>query len=195
MRLTKEKTAENRRLILAAASRLFRERGFDGVGVADVMAEAGFTHGGFYNHFASKEELEAASCAAEIERSNHAAAASLGWGHRTWGDFANDYVSRQHRDEPGSGCALAALAVDAGREGSDVQAPFGDGIDRIVNLLSEAMGEPREAALRLYSELVGAIVLSRSVKKAAPALAEEILDATRAALPKKPKRSGRRRTR
>ena len=69
MRVTKEQAAENRRKILAAASRLFRAKGFDGVGVADVMAEAGFTHGGFYNHFASKEALAAEACASEITRS------------------------------------------------------------------------------------------------------------------------------
>jgi TetR/AcrR family transcriptional repressor of nem operon len=201
MRLTKEQAAENRRLILAAAARLFRERGFDGVGVADIMAEAGFTHGGFYNHFPSKEALAAESCAAEIDRSAMANAASLDpeAGHRTWVDLANDYVSRQHRDQPARGCTIAALAADAARQGSEVQAAFADGIERMVSLLANAMGEPREHALRLTSELVGSIILSRSVKKSDPALAEQILEATRTALPlettKERKRSRHRRAR
>ena len=184
MRLTKEKAAENRRLILAAASRLFRKRGFDGVGVADVMAEAGFTHGGFYNHFSSKEALAAEACAVEIRRSAAATATSP----RTWVEFADEYVSKKHRDRPGSGCAIAALAADAGRQGADVQAAFAEGTESTLEYLADAMGEPRENALRVWSELVGAIVLSRSVKKSDPALAEEILEATRAGLPRKRKR-------
>jgi TetR/AcrR family transcriptional repressor of nem operon len=185
MRLTREQAAENRRLILATAARLFRERGFDGVGIADVMAEAGFTHGGFYNHFPSKEALVAESCATELERSCAARAAALdpSGGGRTWVDAASEYVSRKHRDGPGSGCTVAALAADAGRQGKEIQAAFGDGIETTVGLLADSMGEPRENALRLWSELVGAVVLSRSVKHASPELADEILEATRAALP------------
>jgi TetR/AcrR family transcriptional repressor of nem operon len=185
MRLTREQAAENRRRILAAASRLFRERGFDGVGVADVMAEAGFTHGGFYNHFPSKESLAAESCAAEIERSSEAAAVSLdpAFGREAWIDYASDYASPGHRDEPGRGCTLAALAADAGRQGAEVQAAFAHGIERTTALFATATGEPPESALRLLNELVGAIVLSRAVRKFDPALAEKVLEATRAGLP------------
>src|SRR5689334_16944846 len=80
MRLTKEQAAKNRREILETAERLFRERGFDGVGVADLMKEAGFTHGGFYNHFGSKEELAAETCAASFERATEEIAAKLAGG-------------------------------------------------------------------------------------------------------------------
>ena len=184
MRLTKEQAAENRRLILAAGSRLFRERGFDGVGVADVMAEAGFTHGGFYNHFQSKEALMEESSDAEIERFTTAAAASFAEaGPEAWGAVAAEYVSRKHRDKPETGCTIAALATDAARQGPEVQAPFAKGIERMIGVLATATGEPTESAMRLWSELVGAIVLSRAVRKSDPALAERILEATRSALP------------
>ncbi len=112
-------------------------------------------------------------------------------GAHTWVDAAGEYVSRKHRDGPGSGCTVAALAADAGRQGKEVQAAFGEGIEAMVGLLAESMGEPRENALRLWSELVGAVVLSRSVKQAAPELADEILEATRSALPKKPAKKRR----
>src|SRR4051812_16689658 len=92
MRLTKEQAAENRRLILAAASRLFRERGFDGVGLAEILAEAGFTHGGFYNHFPSKEALMVEACAMEIDRYTATVTAALAHaGRQAWGDVAGEY--------------------------------------------------------------------------------------------------------
>jgi TetR/AcrR family transcriptional repressor of nem operon len=190
MRLTKEQAAANRKRILEAASRLFRERGFDGVGVADVMAEAGFTHGGFYNHFLSKEALAAEACREQIERSSANRKASLDVDPAAWVDFVTDYVSRRHRDQPGEGCTVASLAADAGRQGADVQQPFAEGIERTAGLLAVAMGEPEASGLRLWSELVGAVVLSRAVKKSDAALADRILEAT-AAVPRRPKRAAR----
>jgi len=180
MRLTREETAENRRRILKAASKLFRERGFDGVGVADVMAEAGFTHGGFYNHFSSKEALAAEACSVEIAESNAATEAE----GRTWTEFVDNYLATKHRDRPESGCAVAALAGDASRQSAEVQASFAAGIERTLTLLSASMtdGSPkknREQSIRVFAELVGAMVLSRAVKKSNRPLADEILDATR----------------
>src|SRR6516162_10173095 len=69
MKLTKEKAAENRQSIIETAGRLFREHGFDGVGVADLMKAAGFTHGGFYNHFSSKAALAAAAASSGLKHS------------------------------------------------------------------------------------------------------------------------------
>ena len=97
MRVTKAQAQANRAHIVETASRLFRERGYDGVGVADLMAAAGFTHGGFYKHFGSKADLmaEAAACglASSLEKSAEQDIAG----------FFDQYLSRQHRDAPGEG--------------------------------------------------------------------------------------------
>lgn len=190
MRLSKEKAAENRREILAAAGRLFRERGFDGVGVADIMKEAGFTHGGFYNHFASKEALAAEVCGAAIERGNRdIAAAFAAEGAGGWQKFVEGYLSNGHRDRVGGGCTVAALAADAARQGSDVQEGFTTGIHELLELLTtnfvQAGASKRAArarALRSWSEIVGALVLSRVVKAGDTALADELLAAARKGL-------------
>lgn len=191
MRVTKEQAAENRRKILAAAARLFRAKGFDGVGVADVMAEAGFTHGGFYNHFDSKDALAAEACRCEITRSTDDATSTIGDDPTAWLDFATDYLSERHRDRPREGCTVASLAADAGRQGTEVQDAFASGTERMARVLATAMGEPEEAGLRLWSELVGAVVLSRAVEKSSPELSEKILGATRGALPKRATRASR----
>jgi TetR/AcrR family transcriptional repressor of nem operon len=189
MRLTKDQAAKNRREILETAERLFRERGFDGVGVADLMKEAGFTHGGFYNHFGSKEELAAETCAVSFERAAEELAEKLASGRaRAWRELVTGYLSPEHRDDPSTGCTASALAADVARQGAEVQASFANGLERLIELVAarEMAAEPelgkaaaRERAIQTWCELVGAVVLSRSVARAGPELSEEILDAAR----------------
>jgi TetR/AcrR family transcriptional repressor of nem operon len=192
MRLTKEQTAENRRRIVATAARLFRERGFDGVGVADIMNEAGFTHGGFYNHFASKEALAAEVCASAFVASEETLASALRSGKpRALERFVEEYLSGAHRDDPASGCTLVALATDAARQGNEVQSCFAGGVGATLELVAEWLrdagppsyrGDARKSrafAITLWSELVGAMTLSRSMQSADPKLADEILGTTR----------------
>jgi TetR/AcrR family transcriptional repressor of nem operon len=173
MRLTREKAAKNRQTIIEAASRLFRERGFDGVGLADLMKEAGFTQGGFYNHFPSKEALAAEAASAGLRRSNsRLAGADLP-------QFVDRYLSPRHRDRRAEGCTLASLACDAARQGEQVQARFAEGIDEELNILAGRLGESRERAVQLLSEIVGAVILARAVADASPSLSDEILLANR----------------
>src|SRR5712692_789927 len=189
MRLTKEQAAENRRQILEAAARLFREQGFAGVAVADLMKAAGFTHGGFYNHFPSKEAIAAEACSTMIARSNAELAETLGQKTsgqkaKAWRQYLDRYLSVEHRDAPGSGCAVAALATDAARQSKEVQTSFADGIEILAANLPKAKPDERPAATRaraarLWSEMVGALVLSRAVADADPELSEEILAASR----------------
>src|SRR3954462_7824260 len=110
MKVSREQAALNRERILETAAQLFRERGFEGIGVADLMKEAGLTHGGFYGHFSSKEDLIAEASALALTRS----LAVLGKvGERGPGDplsaVAGAYLTTRHRDNPGAGCLLAAL--------------------------------------------------------------------------------------
>jgi TetR/AcrR family transcriptional repressor of nem operon len=191
MRLKKDDIERNRQEILDVAERLFRERGFDGVGVADLMKAAGFTHGGFYNHFASKDELAAEASAAAVARSNAAFAESLGKaGADGWKAYVRQYLSPGHRDDPGHGCTMAALAPDAARKGPGVQARFAKAIETFVDILTAFLGDKpkrgvlrraaaREQALQMLSEMIGARVLSRAVAAADPELSKEILAASR----------------
>src|SRR5436305_13635071 len=103
MKVTKTQALQNRARIVETASTLFRERGYDGVGVADLMAAAGFTHGGFYKHFGSKTDLmaEASACGlAQTAALTHGVDPS---------DFVRQYVTRAHRDSHATGCTMAAL--------------------------------------------------------------------------------------
>lgn len=181
MKVSKEQMAENRTRILDAAAARFRERGFDGIGVADLMKDAGLTHGGFYGHFASKEDLMAQAAARAL------ADTTAGW--QRLAEAAPDdalehivrgYLSDAHRDHPGAGCAIAALGAEAGRQGQPVRAAVTDGVRAAGELLAglqpgRSAARRRERAWAAYAALVGAMVLARAVDD--PALSQEIRDA------------------
>ncbi|OJH79737.1 MAG: TetR family transcriptional regulator [Stenotrophomonas maltophilia] len=183
MKVTKAQAQANRAHIVETASTLFRERGYDGVGVADLMAAAGFTHGGFYKHFGSKADLMAEAAACGLT-SSAAAVADL-----DVQAFVSEYLSRAHRDGPGQGCTLAALCTDAARQTDAVKAAFAAGIEArlATRATQEGQGQrdPDDAArarrIALMAQAVGALVLSRSCPDESP-LADEILDACRADL-------------
>src|SRR3982751_1037740 len=113
MKVSREQAARNRERIVEAAAQRFRERGFEGIGVADLMKEAGLTHGGFYGHFSSKDDLIA-------EASSRALAGSLASFGKVVEQapadplpaIAGAYLTKAHRDKPGEGCLLAALGSD-----------------------------------------------------------------------------------
>src|SRR5260370_24916794 len=137
MRLTRAESEQNRKRILEVAGRLFRTRGFDGVGVDDLMKAAGFTHGGFYNPFGSKAELEAEASAAGTAQAKAALVESLSDPRKDgWGRFVRFYLSAEHRREPAAGCTLCALAADAPRKGPAVQARFAEAVEGIAGALA-----------------------------------------------------------
>jgi TetR/AcrR family transcriptional regulator, transcriptional repressor for nem operon len=182
LRLTKEKAEQNRRLIVETASKMFRLRGMESVAVADVMKKSGFTHGGFYNHFKSKEELAAEAVASAFDN----AAKNLSEEIASGGDpqkaltaVLARYLSPAHRDTYTGGCPAAALPIDAARNGKDVQTAFADGLESYLDILSAQMGggrrEARQRAIALLASLVGALLLSRAVKKGRPKLSDELL--------------------
>ena len=180
MKVTKTQVQANRAHIVDTASTVFRERGYDGVGVADLMAAAGFTHGGFYKHFGSKADLmaEAASCG--LAKSADAAA------DMDLASFMRYYLSRQHRDAPGQGCTMSALCTDASRQPDPVKAAFAAGIEAQLAVSPYPEGQSdgptseqaRARRIALMAQAVGAMVLSRSCPDDSP-LADEILDACR----------------
>ena len=180
MRVTRQQAAANREKVLEVAGTLFRERGFDGIGVADIMERAGLTHGGFYGQFASKEELAAEATARVLGKA--------GWQERLTGkanpsfaDVVRAYLSPRHRDDPGTGCLMSAVGSDAARQPRAVRRAFTDGFcARIDGWLTLVPGRShaarREKALATMASLVGALILSRAVDD--PALSDEILEAT-----------------
>ncbi|AZO82406.1 TetR family transcriptional regulator [Stutzerimonas stutzeri] len=181
VRVTKAQAQANREHIVETASRLFRERGFDGVGVSDLMAAAGFTHGGFYKHFGSKAALMAEASACSLAKSLAGAKALDVPG------FIDVYVTREHRDGRGSGCTMAALCGDAARQSDDLKTTFAEGIEYTLQTLGEryptgpdaSEGEGRKKMIDLLSRAVGAIILSRACPDDS-ALADEILEVCRA---------------
>lgn len=179
MKVTKAQAQENKARIVATAAALFRERGFEGVGLAELMAASGFTHGGFYNHFGSKADLMAEATACSLAET---AARSRGTDVAT---FLDVYLSRQHRDARGDGCTLAALGGDAARQPDAVRATFAAGIEQMLQVLVESSAGAdvpltREMLIDLIARAVGAIVLSRACPDDSP-LADEVLEVCRAA--------------
>jgi TetR/AcrR family transcriptional regulator, transcriptional repressor for nem operon len=175
MRVSREQMAENRRTILDAASRLFRERGFDSVTVAEVMQAAGLTHGGFYGYFRSKDELIAGALADVLTRRPEPS-----------GDlaaFAAGYLSQTHRDNRAGGCPTAALAAETTRLTGEARTEMTTGLKRQIERLSHiAPGEDatqkRQAAIGSWAAMVGAMILARVSDD--PALSGEVLDQTKA---------------
>lgn len=192
MGVSREKAAENRRAIVAAATQLFREHGVEAVGLNGLMKHAGFTQGGFYNHFESKAALVAEVLASAMVEG----AAELAKNARAPVDesttalrrYISYYLSRAHRDNIDQGCPVAGFAGDAPRLSAGAQSHFAGGLDDQITILAGLIAERgsfdrsgerrtlRERAISLHCQMVGALVLSRSVAQAAPALSNEILE-------------------
>jgi TetR/AcrR family transcriptional repressor of nem operon len=178
MKVSKEQVRENRIRIVETASELFRERGYDGVGVAELMSAAGLTHGGFYKHFGSKADLMAEAMSCGFTRS---AEGTAGVNREK---FIQYYLSRQHRDDMGKGCVMSALGADTARQSESIKATFAAGIERQLAVLgneNNGEGGTRAGLIDTIAHLVGALVLSRACPDDS-ALADEILDVCRTRL-------------
>jgi TetR/AcrR family transcriptional regulator, transcriptional repressor for nem operon len=183
MRVSREKAAANRERILNAAAGLFRAKGFGGIGVADIMQAADLTHGGFYGHFASKDDLVAQASRRTMRR------AAANWEgvvadapDHPYAALLDHYLSPRHRDDPGHGCAFAALGTDAARSGKKVRQAFAEGLQPLIDVLTEAIpGRSRAArrrkAVAAMAALVGALTLARAVEDRS--LSDEILAAAK----------------
>ena len=181
MRVSRAQAAENRQAVINVASRLFRERGFDGIGLKDLMKGAGLTQGAFYKQFESKDDLAAKASARALEyafqRWSAAAAANP---EDPLEAVMSVFLSAAHREERADGCPLVALGADAARQGSGVKASFEAGIRTHLDMLARFVGDgeraqPTHKAMVILSLMVGAVTLSRAVNDAA--LAQSILDA------------------
>ena len=186
-----DKAASHDRIVNIAAARMRRD-GVNGVGVAELMQEAGLTHGGFYNHFASKNELAVEVCGASFADSLGALARIVEDGPDESATpmerVVTEYLSTGHRDADDGGCPSAALVTDAGRQSEAVQRAYADGVEGyLTGFAAEFLREARERgqetdpdeararAIRLFSELVGAMTIARAVRNVQPGLSDEIL--------------------
>jgi TetR/AcrR family transcriptional repressor of nem operon len=178
-RVSKAQAQENRQRVVATAARLFRERGVQGVGVAELMAAAGLTHGGFYKRFASKEALVAEAIGLAFgERATLLDRLDAQADHPdARRDFVQAYLSPAHRDDPGGGCPAAGFGADVAREDDEAaRRAYADGIGIYARWLARDGGED----LATLSTLVGAIVLARGA--AGTELSDRILAAARRSL-------------
>jgi TetR/AcrR family transcriptional regulator, transcriptional repressor for nem operon len=186
MRVSRIQEAENHERILDVATRLFRERGIDGIGVSDLMKAAGLTHGGFYGHFKSKEDLVAQACRRSVARMRQ------NWINvvdQAAGDpleaLAATYLTPKHRDGASRGCPMAALGPEVARQGPSVRRAMTEELRPFIDYLSGVLeGDSnklrRQKALATYASLVGALVVSRVVDD--PELSNEVLAAVAATM-------------
>lgn len=189
-RVSREQTAVNRNAITAASARLMRERGIDGVSVADLMHAAGLTHGGFYGHFDSKDSLAAAACAHAFDHSVQR------WRKRIdeHADKADalmaviaGFLSVTSRDHPGTACPATGLAGDVAREpaGAPVRSAYRDGVKALLEILTSLQTGGSDAAMRTQAltqlaTMLGALLLARAT--AGDGLSDEFLQSARDAL-------------
>jgi TetR/AcrR family transcriptional regulator, transcriptional repressor for nem operon len=155
MRVTKQQAALNRQRIVDSAIRLFAERGVDSVGVAEVMGDAGFTHGGFYNHFTSKDDLVLQACSTSFAR--------------TVDSLRQD--SSAHRDADFGACLSAAMLSESSKA-DELASVYADGLRDFLAVLTEQFGD-RDRAVTELARFVGARVIARAVESADQDLAEE----------------------
>ncbi len=172
MRYPAKETAAKHDRIVKEASRLFRERGFENVTVGEIMKAAGLTHGAFYAHFGSKQELEKA---AVVYGQNVSAGRARSYGATKRGRkaYADRYLSLSHRDNPGGGCTMAALGQEVARSAPELKAAFERGFEEILS----AVGGDRKEAIFQAAALLGGVVLARAVQDSR--LSDEILQSVR----------------
>ncbi|MDT5012526.1 MAG: TetR/AcrR family transcriptional regulator, transcriptional repressor for nem operon [Mycobacterium sp.] len=159
MRVTRKQAEINRQRIIDSAIKLFAERGVDGVGVAEVMGDAGFTHGGFYNHFTSKDDLVLHACSTSFARS----LALLRSGERLELTEDSDFGA----------CLSAALLSESSKGDTHLTALYAKGLSELLDVLSDQYGD-RDRAAGVLARVVGARVMSRAVDRADPELSEQL---------------------
>lgn len=192
-RVSKEQMERNRDNIIKTSAELFRERGLDGVSVNDIMAAVGLTHGGFYGHFNSKDELEAVACQRAFDDVSTSFSTS---GITTFEEFVDYYLSSGHRDSAGNGCAVTALASDVLRKPPEkpVRDVYRDGVRKMASQLAAIQGaeqgeEPSDQQLVQLALLTGALILARATE--GDELSERFLAATKKCLHEEKNRNNR----
>jgi TetR/AcrR family transcriptional repressor of nem operon len=185
MRVSKKQAAENREALLQAANRLFRQRGVDGVGVAEIADEAGLTHGALYAHFPSKEALAAEAFSHGFAGNLANTKARARERDRSFEEHLGGLISTHMRDDWEAGCPMAASASEIGRQGRAIGASFTQAFEQLAAMIEASLKDAipltkrRRLAIAAVAAEIGAIAASRAVAKTHPALADEVLEAVR----------------
>lgn len=186
MKVTKEKAAQNRTALVRAAGRLIRQRGIDGVGVAEISDAAGLTHGALYAQFRSKGALAAEALTEGLNAKYEHLISYIGDSPRL-GRVLDFLINTKHRDDFAGGCPLTASASEVGRQGKPVSDRFAFGFERLVRTVEESLvnipaAQRRERALTIVSAQIGAIAVARATAKARPELSDEVIASARRVL-------------
>ncbi len=182
LRSSRDYAEKHRKEIIDASARLFRQRGVDGVSVPALMEAVGMTHGGFYKHFASKEQLVPVAYEKafdQIVETLAGASRKAVEGTAAWDTMVANYLSPKHRDNIGAGCPAAAFASDAARLDVDdpARAAYDNGIERMLKAINSLRpGSSREESLVVLATLLGALLLSRATGSE---LSDAVLSAAR----------------
>jgi len=165
------------RIVRTAAAR-FRELGIDGISVADLMKDAGLTHGGFYKHFESRDHLVAEAVECALAEGDATLRGVLEKGKPTLARLVQAYLSEAHRDHPAEGCGVAALSADISRSTKKARAIYDRQIESNVAIVEKLLGdtpknERRAKALGIIATLAGALAIARAAGD--PALSREVL--------------------
>jgi TetR/AcrR family transcriptional repressor of nem operon len=187
MRYSREHKAQTHARIVRKASVKLREKGAHGIGVADLMKDAGLTHGGFYAHFNSRETLVIEAFTHAMDRSTAhwrklSEAAPL---EKRLSRIVNDYLAPLHRDDPGHGCAVSTLGAEIARESGRTRRAFSLRLERMIDMLADQFhGMPRQVArkraMAAMATMIGALVMSRIAGTGE--FSDDILDAGRGAV-------------
>jgi TetR/AcrR family transcriptional repressor of nem operon len=197
MRYSKDHKQETHARIVKNAAVKLREKGAHGIGVADLMKDAGLTHGGFYAHFASREALVIEAFAYAMDRSTERwrkKAGELPPEKRLEG-IVESYLTPVHRDDPGHGCAVPALAADIARESAKTRRAFSAKVEQMIDMLADQIPrvsrkEARKQAIASLATMMGTLILARVAGTGD--FSNEILEAGRDAALDSAKSPGRR---
>ncbi|WP_200304702.1 TetR/AcrR family transcriptional regulator [Streptomyces adelaidensis] len=177
-RYTKEHKQVTRQRIIDKAGHRLKQNGIDGSGISTLMSDAGLTNGAFYAHFASKDDLVATVVADEL-RAQVERYGTLRPGRQGLEDLLREYLSPQHRDQPGLGCPSAALLDEIGRCEDATKEAYTDGAKAIVEEIAARLtpgdpGSARGKAIGLFTMMVGTLQLSRALSDRK--FADEVLE-------------------
>jgi TetR/AcrR family transcriptional regulator, transcriptional repressor for nem operon len=185
LKVTKEKAAQNRAALVQAAGRLFRERGIDGVGVAEISRKAGLTHGALYAQFPSKEALAAEAFASAFKGGFERMTADRDGRPATLTDYLDYYLSFDHRDNLATSCAMSACVSEVARQDKVVCDRVTEGFEQLVAVMERGLGaspvkaENRQRALAMAAAMIGGVAASRAIAKTDPKLSNQLLRAVR----------------
>jgi TetR/AcrR family transcriptional repressor of nem operon len=182
MKKSKVETAETRKRILEVAAQAFKSNGINGTGVSEIMAAAGLTHGGFYRHFASKEQLVAEACAASMDVLVQSAETASAGGRNAFLKHLHEFLSAGYRDNSLGGCPLVAMGSELVRSDADTRHAASQGFQELVEIIAkwnlvQDTASAKDGAIFTLTSMIGAVTMSRIIDD--PALSDRILRVAR----------------